>query len=175
MSSERLKNTLLNWGGRSFSVGSSYHPFTNSFYPLLIKRNINGASHTCTGTHTHTSHNACGWRSREELPPLWLHHWTRMWSSEEIQTFWNLSLNKLASLRAADRPFIVAGTGPMASVDRAAVLWFPVWATMIDVFQRGRRQHSLSPPPPPSLHLSAHWFNHASTFMALRGHGGEQS
>lgn len=100
----------------------------------------------------------------------WLHHWTRLWSSEDIQTFWNVSLNKLASLRGADRPFIVAAAGPMASMNRAAVLWFPVQATMINECQRGRRQRSLSPPPqPPSPHLSAHYFSHMSTFMAPRG------
>lgn len=78
-----------------------------------------------------------------------------MWSSEEIQTFSNLSLNKLATLRAADRPFIVAGAGPMTCADRAAVLWFPVLATLTDELRRegggdaACHHHKASPLCPP--------------------------
>lgn len=59
--------------------------------------------------------------------------------------FPNLSLNKLACWRAADRPFIVAGAGPMASADRAASLWFPVQAPVINEIRRERRQKIASP------------------------------
>lgn len=120
--------------------------------------------HSPSSSHTHAHHPKHLRLTKQGgvATILWLHHWTRMWSSEEIQTFPNLSMNKLATLRAADRPFIVAGAGPMASVDRAAVLWFSVRAAMIDELQKGaeatqasqyNKSSPLCPPVQPQLHL----------------------
>lgn len=71
--------------------------------------------------------------------------------NKKFQTFPNLSLNKLTTLRVADRPFIVTNGGPAVCSDRAAGLWFPVLVAMTDGLWRWWRQHSLHPQTRPRL------------------------
>lgn len=84
-------------------------------------------------------------KQRGVATALWLHHWTGMWSSKEIQTFPNLLLNKLAAWRGADRPFIAAGAGPMACMDRLLCFDFLSWPPW-QMSYGGRRQSSNSQP-----------------------------
>ncbi len=129
------------WHLRSLSwAEANVHP------PLTYKLLKNALSRPPTSPlRTHQNKDLLFTKQGVAIAP-WVHHWTRMRSTEEIQTFPNLSLNKLALLKAADRPFIVAGTGPMACTDRPAALWFSVLAAMTDELQRGWRRRSLSPP-----------------------------